>query len=188
MPRFIEMTCVYDGWFRLSRARLRLDDGQVIERHIEDHGRAVTVLPYDAQRRTAMFVRQLRAPVLLADQPDLLEAVAGQLDCESPLDCARREAMEEAGVRIDRLEHVATVWSMPTLSTERIDLYLAPYAETDRVEQGGGLAEECENITVVELGLAEAWRMFQRGELSDMKTIVLLQALKLSQPNLFVER
>ncbi len=39
----------------------------------------------------------------------------------------RREALEEGGLRLGALEHVATVWSMPGVSTERMALYLAEY-------------------------------------------------------------
>ena len=46
------------------------------------HGRvAVAVLPYDPARKTAMLVRQFRAPVKLASgADDLLEPPAGMID------------------------------------------------------------------------------------------------------------
>ena len=51
---------------------------------------------------------------------------------EAPEACARREAMEELGVRLETLEPVSRVWSSPGVSSERISLYLAPYGLADR--------------------------------------------------------
>ena len=54
------------GWARLLIATIRLADGHTVEREIEDHGEAVCILPYNPVRRTAILVRQMRAPVLFA--------------------------------------------------------------------------------------------------------------------------
>lgn len=70
-----------------------------------------------------------------------MEAVAGRMENEEPLDAACREAMEEAGVRIRGPEHIATCWSSPGVSTERWYLYLATYSPADRVGPGGGRAD-----------------------------------------------
>jgi nudix-type nucleoside diphosphatase (YffH/AdpP family) len=182
----VESESVYQGWTCVSKIALQMPDGAVVERHIEDHGVAITVLPYDPNRRTALLVSMPRAPVIQAGQPDLLEAIAGSLEAgEEPTSCVRREAMEEAGVLLEDLEKVATVWSMPSLSTERIHLYLARYSERECVGPGGGASGEHENITVRELPLNELWELAVRDGLQDMKTLVLLQALKLKSPQLF---
>jgi hypothetical protein len=88
-------------------------------------------------------------------------------------------------VQLSTLEHVSQVWTMPGLSTERMDLFLAPYTQADRVGQGGGAEGEHENITVVELPLAELARMAGAGTLNDMKTFALVQTLRLRKPELF---
>lgn len=185
-PEILRVRSIHDGWARFVIAKVRLPDGQEITREIVDHGRAVCVLPYDPERRAALLVRQFRAPPLFAgDSAEMLEAPAGLLEEDSPDDCARREALEEVGVRLGALEPVATVWSMPGLSTERMSLFLAPYAAADRVAAGGGVAGEHENITVVETPLAELAAMAARGDLVDMKTLLLLLALKDRRPELF---
>src|SRR2546423_11989785 len=182
-----QVDTIHEGWTQLLVASIRLPDGTMIRREIEDHGAAVCVLPYDPQRRTAMLVRLMRAPVLLtARQPEMLEAIAGLRDSDDPAACARREAHEEAGLALRDLAHVVTGWSMPGISTERMDLYLATYRPEDRVGQGGGLAHEHENITVVEMKLAELAALADAGELTDMKTLVLVQTLRLRRPELFV--
>ncbi len=88
----------YKGWTTLSVARIRLPSGQIIQREGEDHGAAVAVLAYDPQRKTAVLVRQLRAPPFLTSrQEHTLEVIAGIVDDSDSEASARREALEEAG-------------------------------------------------------------------------------------------
>ena len=182
----IKVDTVYDGWSKTLLAHVRLEDGTVIERQMEDHGRAVVVLAYDPARRYAMLIRQFRTPVrFVGETEDLLECVAGILDEDDPVAAARREAVEEAGLSLKELEHVGRFWSMPGLSTERADMFLAVYSEADRTGVGGGLAEEHENITVLEMPLAELADMADRGALGDLKVFSLVQSLRLRRPDLF---
>jgi nudix-type nucleoside diphosphatase (YffH/AdpP family) len=165
---------------------VRLPDGQTMRREVEDHGAAVCVLPYNSERRTAILVRQFRAPVFLAaQQDDMLEAIAGIVESTDPKECGRREAWEEAGLRLKTLEHVGTVWTMPGVSTERMHLYLAACRDSDRAGPGGGLAGEHENTTVDELPLRELAARADAGRLDDMKTMLLVQTLRLRRPDLF---
>ena len=182
----VKVETVYEGWARLMVAKVRLPDGRIASREVEDHGDAVAVLPYDPVRRVAMLITQFRAPVFYkGETEDLLEAPAGLLEDDEPSDCARREAMEEAGLRLGAMERVGIVWQMPGVSTERIHLYLATYSEADRVGAGGGLAEEHEETSLVEIGLGELAARADAGRLGDSKTLVLLQTLRLRRPDLF---
>lgn len=180
---------IHDGWARFLVAEVTMPNGTRFKREIEDHGRAVAVLPYDPVRRVALLVSQFRAPVLFAEgPPELMEAVAGILDENEPEEGARREAYEETGLRLAALEPVASAWSMPGISTERMDLFLAPYGDGDRAGPGGGLAEENEAITTHELPLDALARMSEDGTLADLKTLVLVYALRLRRPDLFAPR
>lgn len=176
---------LYRGWMSLLMVRLRLPDGQDMDRHVMLNCRAVCVLPYDPDRRTALVVSMLRAPVAYLGQPDMLEAIAGALDDEDPDACVKREAFEEAGVELKTLQHLGRIWSMPSNSTEQIDYYLAPYRITDRKGVGGGLDEEQEQISVHELPLSKLWCMAQSKKLFDGKLMMLLQALYIRYPALF---
>lgn len=180
----------YEGWLKLHVATLSGEDGVEFEREIEDHGRAVAVLPYDADRRVALLVRLPRAPVLYAWRAsDFPEAPAGLLEPgEEPEACARREAEEEAGVVLRDLESAGDIWTMPGISTERMRLFLARYRAEDRTGAGGGLAAEHENITVLEMPLAELAAMADRNDLVDMKTLALLLTLRVRHPGLFDPR
>ena len=179
----IDVEILYQGWLRLLRARLRAADGQLIAREVEDHGEAACVLPYDPQARTAMLVRQLRAPVLYAaGQDSSLEAIAGLVEREDPARCAEREAMEEAGVALERLEPVTIAWTMPGISTERMHFYLARYRAGEPLNTRSA---EDEAVEVVEMALDDLARIADTGELTDVKTLFLVQTLRLRQPGLF---
>jgi nudix-type nucleoside diphosphatase (YffH/AdpP family) len=175
----------YRGWCNLLLAQVRYPDGRIVKREIEDHGRAACVLPYDATCRTTLLVRQLRVPPLYAGgEATTLEAPAGLIDPgEDGATAARREAMEEVGVHLASLEHVISAWTMPGVSAERIDLFLGLYAAADRTAAGGGIDDE--GIEVVEMPLSELAEMADAGTLNDMKTLVLVQTLRLRRPELF---
>lgn len=187
-PEIIETSTLFSGWTRLLSARIRLPDGKIAVREVEDHGRAVAVLPYDEARRMLLLVRLLRAPALLAaDAPDVLEAPAGIID-DDDADAeaaARRELLEETGYRVGTLERVGAVWTSPGLSTEKLDLFLAPYSIAGRHSAGGGASGEDENITVEEISASRAWAMLESGELDDLKTVTLLLFLRRRRPALF---
>jgi nudix-type nucleoside diphosphatase (YffH/AdpP family) len=180
--RITKVETLHEGWGKLLKLTIRLPDGQTIEREVEDHGAAVAVLPYDPDRQVAILVGQFRPPVFhVAADASLLEAPAGMLDEDDPAACARREAMEEVGLRLEDVEPVGTVWSSPGVSTERLHLFLARYSKQDRLSAGGGLEEEHENIDVHEIPLAELFRKAEQGEITDLKTLALVQILRLRQ-------
>ena len=177
---------LYEGWRKLLKLTVQMPDGRTMAREVLNSADAAAVLPYDLEQRRVILIRQFRAPVMHAEgQTSLLEAVAGLLDEDEPEACAKREALEEAGLRLRSLELVVTAWSTPGITTERLHLFLAPYTSADRVEEGGGLTEEHEDIEVLEIGLDELMGMLQQGAVTDMKTLVLIQALQLRHPELF---
>ena len=185
-PKILEIRTVYEGWAKVSIARVQGANGQIFERLMEDHGRGVCVLPYDPERKLAMLVRQFRAPVCaVLAQTDLVEAVAGLTDGEEPEGAILREAFEETGLRLGKLDHVGTVWTMPGISTERMDMFLAAYRESDRVGPGGGKDNEHESISVEEIPLPALAAAADAGKLEDMKTLALVQTLRLREPKLF---
>jgi nudix-type nucleoside diphosphatase (YffH/AdpP family) len=180
----IETHLVREGWFNVVTVKARIG-GDEIERDIVEHPSGAAILPYDPDRRVALMIMQTRLPVLASGEGPMIEVIAGALDGEAPDLCARREAMEEGGVRLDRLEPVARVWPTPATSTERVDYFLAEYRRQDRVGRGGGLNEEQEHLRVCEVPLGELWRRAEAGELRDAKTLTLVQALRIRRAELF---
>lgn len=184
-----DQTVVHDGWGRFLLLKVEVAQGVVVERQLDDHGSAACVLPYDPERRTALLARLPRVgPLFMGQDPRLVEAAAGMFGPdESGQDCARREAMEELGVRLTTLEPVACVWSAPGVSTETIDLYLAEYRQADRIAEGGGVEGEHEAIEIVETGLTDLWGQAAGGAVTDMKTLLLIYALHDRRPELFAQ-
>lgn len=188
MARLIAVEDLYRGWSRLMKATIETDGGAVITREVEDHGHAVSVLPYDPDRRTAFLVRQLRSGPLVAGEakPNMLEAPAGMIDAgETAETAARREALEEIGVRLGVLTPLGRAFSSPAITTETITLFLAACSAADRIADGGGLEAEHEEIEVVEMGLGDLAALADADGLEDMKTLVLLSRLRLERPDLF---
>ena len=177
-----------NAWYVLRRTTFvqRHRDGRwsTEQRETYDRGNGATVLLYDADRGTVLLGRQFRFPVYVNGHPDgmLLESAAGLLDDDDPESAIRREAEEELGVRVGELTHVFDVWMSPGSVTERLHFYAAPYVPADRSAAGGGLAEEGEDIEVVELSFAEALDMVSDGRIADAKTIMLLQWAALRGP------
>ena len=135
----------------LTLAYRRFDNeiSQDIQREIFVSGDAVTVLPYDPVRDRVLLIEQMRSgPLGRGDPlPWQLEAVAGRIDPgETPEDCARREAVEEAGLVLGRLEKVAEYYPSAGAMTEYIYSYLALCDLPDGVAGVFGQTEEAEDI------------------------------------------
>ena len=170
-PEILERQIAHAGYVTVERLRMRLTDGAEVSREVERHGDAAAVLPYDAERRSALVVRLFRAPVLVASGEEMSEeACAGMIENEDADTAARREAYEELGVDLPSLEFVGRVWSSPGVSTERQSLFLAPYRSADRIS-AGGVEGECEGITVVERLLAELAADVDQGRIADGKLL-----------------
>lgn len=128
---------------------------------------AVAVLPVLGDG-TAVLVWQYRPAI----GKYILEAPAGVLrPGEDPEEAALREMEEETGYRGGRLIRVASAYTSPGYSTEKLHLYVALGPEP-----GEARPEEHEIIRVKRFGLGELVSMALRGELEDLKTIALVLA------------
>lgn len=185
-PADMPVTTLHAGWLNLHLVTLTDPSGATYERYVEDHGRAVAVLPYNPETRMALLVTMPRAALMFAGGTTVLEAPAGLIEPGEDLKaCARRELVEEAGLSVDDLEPAGSIWTIPGMSTERIDLFLAAYSDDQRTGAGGGLESENENITVVETPLADLLALAEGEAPADAKTRVLVQTLRLRRPELF---
>jgi nudix-type nucleoside diphosphatase (YffH/AdpP family) len=149
--------------------------------HVDD---GATVLLYDNQRRTVILVRQFRLPAYLRGTPGyLLETPAGFLDGADPEARMKQEAEEETGYRIASMQKVFEALMVPGCVTHAVHCFIAAYTPQDKISDGGGLVSEGEDIEVVELSIDDALAMIGCGDITDGKTIMLLQyaALNLLQ-------
>lgn len=159
----------------------RFRDGRQAEllREVHDHGSGAAVLPYDPSRGTVLLVRQFRLPMHLAGRNgDTLEVCAGLLDGNDPETCARREAEEELGFRLEKLRQVAKTFMTPGAVTEELTLFLSEYSLAARISAGGGHVAEHEDIEVVEIPFSEALAMTLDQRIIDAKTVMLILFLE----------
>ncbi|MCR9219774.1 MAG: NUDIX domain-containing protein [Alphaproteobacteria bacterium] len=185
-PRRIErIACdrVFQGYFAVDRHRLRHEQfaggmGPEISREVFERGHAVCVLPYDPLRDAVVLIEQFRIGAHAAGDPDpwLVEAVAGIVEPgEAAETVARREAEEEAGLRLGRLETLSTQYMTPGGSSESIVLMVG---EADSARAGGihGLDHEGEDIRVFTRPFAEAEAMALDGRIRNaMTALAILQ-------------
>ncbi len=173
-----------DDWARLTKTTFdyRRNDGtwETQVRQTYDRGNGAVILPFDRERSTVLLVRQFRYPTFITGHPDLLiEACAGLLDDHDPETAIRKEAEEELGYRLRDVRRVYTTYMSPGSVTERLTFFTADYTPADRISDGGGAADEGEDIEVLEITLDEALAQVRDGTIVDAKTIMLIQHLKL---------
>jgi GDP-mannose pyrophosphatase NudK len=167
-------------WGKLTRLRfeLRRRDGtwQPQVREVYDRGDAAVVLLCNRAQGTVILVRQFRIPLFGKEaSPYLIEACAGVLEGDDPEACAKKEAEEETGYRVSEVRHVFDSYMSPGSVTEKLSFFLADYDADSRVNAGGGLADEGEDIEVIEMPFTDALAKIGSGEILDAKTIMLLQ-------------
>ena len=183
-----DVELVASGWHVLRRTTFdyRHHDGRwsTETRETYDRGNGAVILLHDFARSTVLLTRQFRWPVYVNGHPDgmLVEAAAGLLDADDAETAIRREAEEELGVTVGPLERVGRIYMSPGSVTELLHFYAAPYTPADRTGAGGGVADDGEDIEVVELPFAEALERCRDGRIADAKTILLLQWAALHGP------
>jgi nudix-type nucleoside diphosphatase (YffH/AdpP family) len=149
---------------------------QTQHRETYDRGNGATLLPYNLAGRTVVLVKQFRYPAYVNGYDDLMiEAAAGLLDNASPEKRIRAEAEEETGYRLGEIKKVFEAFMSPGSVTEKLHFFVAEYESSMQVGSGGGIADEGEDIEVLELPIETALAMIADGRIADAKTIMLLQ-------------
>ena len=183
-----EVRLLSDNWYRLHSTTFdyRGDNGEWTSQSREtyDRGNGATILLYNVEQRTVLLTSQFRYPAYINGHPDgvLIETAAGLLDDDDPETAIRREAIEETGHRVGEVTHVFDAYMSPGSVTEQLHFFAAPYDAHTRENAGGGLAEEGEEIGVLELSIEDALAMIEDGRIADAKTIMLLQWAVLRGP------
>jgi ADP-ribose pyrophosphatase len=152
---------------------VRYPDGSVGTLEVIRHQGAAAVLPVyrpgewcGGTGAAVVLLRQYR----YAAGRTLWEIPAGRLDSgESPVDCARRELEEEAGLRAREMRRLTTLFTTPGFTDEVIHLFVA-----SGLEEGSAAPEEHEFLERHEMPLEEAMRLVRDGLISDGKTVCAL--------------
>jgi nudix-type nucleoside diphosphatase (YffH/AdpP family) len=185
--RNLSVEVLSDNWYtlRLATFEHRQPDGswEVEQREAYDRGNGVVALLHDPEHDTVLLVRQYRAPAHLNGHPDgmLLEAPAGLLDGdEGAEEAMRRELAEEVGHDVADLRRRFRLYMSPGSVTEHLTFFTGTYRGSDG-SGGGGMADEGEQIDIVEVTVADAVAMIADGRIVDAKTVILLQQLQLDR-------
>ncbi|MBN3756917.1 NUDIX domain-containing protein [Paraburkholderia sp. Tr-20389] len=178
--RIVDVQVLSDDWYVLKKTTFdyqRADGSwQRQSRETYDRGNGATLLLFDPRRRTVVLTRQFRLPAFVnGHEGMLIEAPAGLLEAASPEARIRAEVEEETGYRVESVRKVFEAFMSPGSVTEKLYFFVAEYDAAARVSRGGGVADEGEDIEVLELPIDDALTMIARGEIMDGKTIMLLQ-------------
>jgi ADP-ribose pyrophosphatase len=131
------------------------------EREIVEHRGAVAIVAVDREGMVTL-VRQLREPA----RKQLVELPAGSLEeGEEPLDCARRELAEEAGLTGGDWRAVTAFFTTPGFCRERMHLFFA-----ENVDRGAPTPDDDEEVELVLWPVDELERHLP--EIEDAKTLV----------------
>ena len=168
-----------DNWYVLRKYTYDLikrnGERQPQSREVYDRGNGATILLYNRPKKTVLLIRQFRMPTYVNGNPTgmLLETCAGLLDNDSPEDCIRKEAIEETGFAVGKVDKLFEAYMTPGSVTEIVHFFAAEYDESQRQNAGGGVEDE--DIDVLEVPFTEALAMIKDGRIRDGKTIMLLQ-------------
>lgn len=149
-----------------------------ISRESYDRGNGTGILLYNLEKGTVVLTRQFRMPIHQNDTTESMsiEVCAGAIDKdEIPEASIIREVEEEVGYKIKSARQVLQAYTSPGALTEKMYLYIAEYTEDMKVNEGGGLEHEHEEIEVLELPFSQVVQMMESGEIQDAKTIMLIQ-------------
>ncbi|WP_158585566.1 NUDIX domain-containing protein [Pseudooceanicola sediminis] len=166
--------------FDLDYATFDGGTSEVVRREVFLAPDAAIVLPYDPVRDRVLLVEQFRMGPFARGEalPWMLEPVAGRVDPgETPEDCARREAVEEADLDLRALHHVASCYPSPGCSTEYFHIYLGICELPDAETGSHGLAEEHEDIRTHVLSYDAAMELVSSGEAQNAPLILSLMWL-----------
>jgi len=154
-----------------------------LSRESYNRGNGTSILLYNKEKKTVILTKQFRIPAYTNDKKDgmSIEVCAGALDKnESPETCIIREVEEEVGYKINSAQKVLEGYMSPGAVTEKMHFFIAEYSDDMKINEGGGLEIEDEEIEVLEMPLKEAIKKMNAFEIKDAKTIILLQYAQLN--------
>lgn len=170
-PDRINSERVFDGRIvKVDLDTVRAPDGSEMLLEMVRHRGASAIVPLlsdpDAEDPSILLIRQYR----YATNGTIWEIPAGVLDPgEEPIDCARRELLEEVGAEAKNIEHLTTIYTTPGFTDEQIHIFLATGLTI------GDTAHELDEFIEVEARpISKILEMIRDGELIDSKSIAAL--------------
>lgn len=170
----VEQTIKSDKVYQGKIINLRIDtvelpDQKYSKREIIEHPGAVAVIPITEDNKIVM-VKQFRKSV----EEYLLEVPAGKLEIgEEPLECAKRELLEETGYKSNNLEYLFKFYTSPGFCNETISIFVAKDLVMDIAQP-----DEDEYIEIEKYEIDELIEKISKEEIKDAKTITSILYIK----------
>ena len=163
---------VYDNkWISLTEYDvLNPSGGKGIYGKVHFKGLAIGVLPLDEEGYT-WLVGQYR--FTLSEYSWEIPEGGGNPG-EAPLASAQRELREETGLVASEWTHILNMHLSNSVTDELALIYLAR-----GLEQREAMPEETEQLVVRRVHFEEAWKMVERGEITDAMSVGGIQRVKL---------
>ena len=148
--------------FNLVSENYTLENGVTSDMDFIQHPGAAAMVPM-INSDEVVLIKQYRHAI----REFIWEIPAGTLDPgETPLNCARRELIEEIGYSAADWHQLGTITPLPGCSDERIHIFLA--LDLKPAEQH---LDDDEMIDVHKMSLSNALRLIAEAKISDAKTI-----------------
>jgi len=176
-----------DNWYTLKKYTYEFQKNDRSwhkqTREVYDRGNGAAILLYNKVKESVILTRQFRLPTFVNgnEKGFLIEACAGLLDQDKPEEAIRRETEEETGYRIGEVRKIMEAYMSPGSVSEILYFFIAEYTPAMKINEGGGVEQEEEDIEVLEIPFKKAWSMLESGEIRDAKTIMLMQYLRINQ-------
>ncbi|MGM0805312.1 MAG: NUDIX hydrolase [Bacillota bacterium] len=152
---------------------VELPNKKIGKREVVKHPGAVAVLAVTDEGKMLM-VEQFRKPL----EKTIIEIPAGKLEKgEDPLECAKRELLEETGFACESMESIGSFYTSPGFADELIHLY---YTNTLKI-QGDQMTDEDEFLNVLELSIDEAKELMREEKIHDAKTAYSVMYMELTR-------
>ncbi|OEZ96771.1 NUDIX domain-containing protein [Duganella phyllosphaerae] len=154
----------YDGHFlKVQRDDIELPNGRRAVREYIKHPGAVVILPVFDDGRV-LLENQFRYPL----HRTFIEFPAGKIDPnEDPLDCAKRELIEETGYTATDWQFVCTIHNAIAYADEHLDIYLAR-----GLVAGEQKLDEGEFLELFTAPLDDLLQWVREGKVTDVKTVI----------------
>ena len=161
----ISTRTIFKGILGVKLDTVELINGNKATRLYLDHRGASGILPIEDGN--VYLVQQYRYPVGKVT----LEIPAGKREKgQTFLACARAELKQETGMHAKSLKHVMMFNPTNAFSNEQLHLYVAT-----GLTRGKDSPDEDEFINLKKIPLDKAYKMVEKGEICDAKTIIMLQ-------------
>ena len=182
--RIIERRNVFQqAFFKVEEATLQHEryDGKLSEpitRLNFDRGDSVAAVLHRTDTDELVLVEQFRFSTYITGPGWIRELPAGTVfDGDIPEEVIEHEIYEETGYKATTIQPITTFYVSPGGTSEQVHLYYVPVNSDDRVDEGGGVDNEGEDIKIEHFPLEQVRRMLADGDIRDAKTVIGVQWL-----------